>query len=110
MNAGIGVGLAVGAIGHRPPPDARRRADPLRRCPSSASSRCSRPLGSTVNGAHSWIVIGGGFSLQPSEFVKIAIIIGMAMVLSARVDAGDQVHPDHRTVMQSLGLAVAADR
>ncbi len=23
------------------------------------------PLGSTVNGAHSWIVLGGGFSLQP---------------------------------------------
>jgi rod shape determining protein RodA len=64
------------------------------------------PLGSTVNGAHSWIVIGGGFSLQPSEFVKIAIIIGMAMVLSARVDAGDKPHPDHRTVVQALALAL----
>jgi rod shape determining protein RodA len=64
------------------------------------------PLGSTVNGAHAWIVIGGGFSLQPSEFVKVALIIGMAMVLSARVDAGDKAHPDQRTVLQALGLAV----
>ncbi len=28
------------------------------------------------------------------------------MILSARVDAGDRLHPDHRTVLQSLGLAI----
>ncbi|MFJ2112218.1 MULTISPECIES: rod shape-determining protein RodA [unclassified Streptomyces] len=64
------------------------------------------PLGATINGAHSWIVVGGGFTIQPSEFVKITIILGMAMVLAARVDAGDQLHPDHRTVAKSLVLAV----
>ena len=63
------------------------------------------PLGQTVNGAHAWIVIGGGFSLQPSEFTKITIILGMAMILASRVDAGDQAHPDHRTVAKSLGVA-----
>ena len=63
------------------------------------------PLGATINGAHAWIVIGGGFSLQPSEFVKITIILGMAMLLAARVDAGDKPIPDHRTVLQALGLA-----
>ena len=105
MNAGIGVGLAIGAmaIGHR----RMRGVVPFFYVLSILGILAVlSPLGSTVNGAHSWIVIGGGFSLQPSEFVKIAIIIGMAMVLSARVDAGDQVHPDHRTVMQSLGLAM----
>ncbi len=40
-----------------------------------------------------------------SEFTKITIILGMAMLLAARVDAGDQVHPDHRTVAKALGLA-----
>jgi rod shape determining protein RodA len=29
----------------------------------------------------------------------------MAVVLSARVDAGDREHPDHRTVLQALALA-----
>ncbi|WJV48722.1 rod shape-determining protein RodA [Streptomyces flavofungini] len=62
------------------------------------------PLGATINGAHAWIVIAG-FSLQPSEFVKITIILGMAMLLAARVDAGDKDRPDHRTVVQALGLA-----
>ncbi|GGQ20454.1 rod shape-determining protein RodA [Streptomyces roseolilacinus] len=64
------------------------------------------PLGATINGAHAWIVLGGGFSLQPSEFVKVTIILGMAMLLAARVDAGDQLHPDHRTVAKSLVIAV----
>ncbi len=104
MNAGIGLGLAIGAmaIGH----GRMRGIVPFFYVLSIIGILAVlSPLGSTVNGAHSWIVIGGGFSLQPSEFVKIAIIIGMAMVLSARVDAGDQAHPDHRTVMQSLALA-----
>lgn len=104
MNAGIGAGLAIGvvAIGHR-----RMRGIVLFYYVLAILGILAvlSPLGSTVNGAHSWIIIGGGFSLQPSEFVKIAIILGMAMVLSARVDAGDREHPDHRTVLQSLGLA-----
>ncbi|MEZ0096092.1 rod shape-determining protein RodA [Streptacidiphilus sp. EB129] len=63
------------------------------------------PLGSTVNGAHSWIVLGGGFSVQPSEFCKIAIILGMATLLSARVDAGERPVPDGRSIVQALALA-----
>jgi rod shape determining protein RodA len=63
------------------------------------------PLGSTVNGAHSWIVLGGGFSVQPSEFCKIAIILGMATLLSARVDAGEQPYPQGKAIVQALGLA-----
>lgn len=104
MNAGIGLGLAVGAmaIGHH----RMRSVVPFFYALSILGILAVlSPLGSTVNGAHAWIVIGGGFSLQPSEFVKVAIIIGMAMVLSARVDAGDKEHPDHRTVLQSLAIA-----
>ncbi|MEE4541999.1 rod shape-determining protein RodA [Streptomyces sp. V4-01] len=105
MNAGIGFGLAAGAvaIGHR----RMRTIVPFLYALSILGILAVlSPLGSTVNGAHAWIVIGGGFSIQPSEFVKVALIIGMAMVLSARVDAGDKAHPDHRTVLQAIGLAV----
>jgi rod shape determining protein RodA len=41
-------------------------------------------IGSTINGAHSWIVIGGGFQLQPSEFAKVALVLVMAMVIAER--------------------------
>ncbi|MEU0807793.1 rod shape-determining protein RodA [Streptomyces sp. NPDC005970] len=104
MNTGIGLVLAVGTIwlGHR----TLRGAVPVLYALSVILVLAVlTPLGSTINGAHAWIVIGGGFSLQPSEFAKITIILGMAMLLAARVDAGDRVNPDHRTVVQALGLA-----
>jgi rod shape determining protein RodA len=104
MNTGIGFALMIGTVwvGHR----TLRTAVPLLYGASLfLILLVLTPLGSTVNGAHSWIVIGGGFSLQPSEFVKITIILGMAMLLAARVDAGDKPYPDHRTVLQALGLA-----
>lgn len=63
------------------------------------------PLGTTINGSRAWLDLGGGFTVQPAEFTKITIILGMAMILAARVDAGDRRHPDHRTVVQALGMA-----
>ncbi|MFC0597521.1 rod shape-determining protein RodA [Streptomyces palmae] len=104
LNTGIGIGLAVATIwlGHR----TLRGAVPILYGLSILLLlTVLTPLGSTINGAHSWIVIGGGFSVQPSEFAKITIILGMAMLLAAKVDAGDREHPDHRTVVQALGLA-----
>ena len=41
-------------------------------------------VGTTINGAHSWIVIGGGMQLQPSEFAKVALVVGMAMLIAER--------------------------
>ena len=47
-------------------------------------------LGSEVNGSKAWISLPGGFQLQPAELAKIAIIVGIAMILSDR----DQVDKD----------------
>ncbi|MFE1438949.1 rod shape-determining protein RodA [Streptomyces sp. NPDC058739] len=104
MNTGIGFALMLGTVwlGHR---TLRTAVPVLYGASVFLILLVLTPLGSTVNGAHSWIVLGGGFSLQPSEFVKITIILGMAMLLAARVDAGDKPYPDHRTVLQALGLA-----
>ncbi|MEU9984627.1 rod shape-determining protein RodA [Streptomyces sp. NPDC050856] len=105
LNTGIGLTLMVGTIwlGHR---TLRGAVPVLYGISVILVLLVLTPLGATINGAHAWIVIGGGFSLQPSEFVKITIILGMAMILAARVDAGDLLHPDHRTVAKSLGVAV----
>ncbi|HSU73763.1 MAG TPA: rod shape-determining protein RodA [Terrabacter sp.] len=46
------------------------------------------PLGSTVNGSRSWIRLPGGFSLQPSELMKVALAIGLAMLLAERAERG----------------------
>ncbi|MFF9863889.1 rod shape-determining protein RodA [Streptomyces sp. NPDC013953] len=105
LNSGIGFALMIGTIwlGHR---TLRGAVPVLYGISVVLVLLVLTPLGATINGAHAWIVIGGGFSLQPSEFVKITIILGMAMLLAAKVDAGDQLHPDHRTVAKSLGIAV----
>jgi len=54
--------------------------------------------GETINGSRSWLNLGG-LSIQPSEFAKLAVVVGMALVLAertegrwrARVGAGDVV-------------------
>ena len=51
------------------------------------------PLGSTINGAHSWIVLPAGFQVQPAEFAKVAIVVGMAMLLGEKRD-GESVPRD----------------
>ncbi|MFI7098714.1 rod shape-determining protein RodA [Streptomyces sp. NPDC050161] len=104
LNTGIGIALAAGTIwlGHR----TLRGAIPVLYGLSVVLALLVlTPLGSTINGSRSWLAIPGGFSLQPAEFAKITIALGMAMILAARVDAGDRPHPDHRTVVQALGLA-----
>lgn len=44
------------------------------------------PLGVTINGAQAWISLPGGFSIQPSEFMKVALCVGLAMLLAERRD------------------------
>ncbi|GGY63726.1 rod shape-determining protein RodA [Streptomyces olivaceoviridis] len=103
MNLGIGIALMIGTVwlGHR----ALRNAVPILYGLSVLLALVVlTPLGATINGQRNWLVIGG-FSLQPAEFLKVSIILGMAMLLAARVDAGDKPYPDHRTVFQSLCLA-----
>lgn len=60
-------------------------------------------LGSTVNGARSWIAFPGGFQIQPAELAKISIIVGMALILAERVAGEDE--PTDKQVLQALGVA-----
>ncbi|MEN3582884.1 MULTISPECIES: rod shape-determining protein RodA [unclassified Streptomyces] len=105
LNTGIGIALMIGTVwlGHR---TLRTAVPVLYGASVLLVLLVLTPLGTTINGAHSWIKLPGGFSLQPSEFTKVTIILGMAMLLAARVDAGDKPYPGQRTVLQALGLAV----
>lgn len=60
-------------------------------------------VGSTVNGARAWISLPGGFQIQPAELAKIAIIVGISMVLSERVH--DREEPTHKDVARALAIA-----
>jgi rod shape determining protein RodA len=54
------------------------------------------PVGSTINGSRSWIELPGGFSVQPSELAKVALCIGLAMILAEGRDRDRP--PSHRDV------------
>ena len=42
-------------------------------------------MGSTVHGSRSWLQLGG-MSIQPSEFAKLAVVIGMALWVAERAE------------------------
>jgi rod shape determining protein RodA len=59
------------------------------------------PLGATINGARSWIVLGAGFQVEPSEFAKVTLILVLALVL------GELREGDHAPRGRDLALAIA---
>ncbi len=42
-------------------------------------------MGTTINGSRSWLMLAG-LSIQPSEFAKLAVVIGMALVVAERAE------------------------
>ncbi|WP_240311631.1 rod shape-determining protein RodA [Nocardioides houyundeii] len=42
-------------------------------------------MGSTINGSRSWLSLGG-LSVQPAEFAKLAVVIGMALLVAERTE------------------------
>jgi rod shape determining protein RodA len=61
------------------------------------------PLGSIVNGARSWISIGAGFQVEPSELAKLSVIVVSAMLLSEFRPG--ETRPGTRAIMLTVGLA-----
>ncbi|MCX6460951.1 MAG: rod shape-determining protein RodA [Actinobacteria bacterium] len=61
-------------------------------------------VGVEIAGAKAWIRLPGGFTLQPSEFAKVAIILALAFILGEKRNAQDE--PRGGDVV--LALAVAA--
>ncbi len=96
VNVALGLGLlaAVFLTDHR----WVRIAAPVVYLASIAGLVLVLTVGVTVNGSRSWVQVGG-MSIQPSEFAKLAVVIGMALVLAERtegrwrprVSAGDVV-------------------
>ena len=60
-------------------------------------------LGTRIAGARAWIALPGGFTFQPSEFSKLAVILMIAVLLSERRDIEDE--PINRDVLLALGAA-----
>jgi len=62
-------------------------------------------MGSTINGSRSWIVLAG-MSIQPAEFAKLSVVIGMALVVAERTESSwRQREVRHLDVLGMLAVA-----
>jgi len=61
-------------------------------------------MGSTINGSRSWLRVAG-MSVQPSELAKLAVVIGMALVLAERSSARWQRRVGTVDVLLMLAIA-----
>jgi rod shape determining protein RodA len=100
LAVGLVIGLLFAVVDYR----MLRAYAPLIYVASCAGLVAVLLVGQTINGAHSWIVIGGGFQVQPSEFAKVALVVGMAVLLAER---RTQEHAS-RSADVPLVLALAA--
>ena len=101
LNLVLGLALcwAVSRLGHR----AIRRYTPILYAASVLGLvLVLSPLGTTINGAQAWIRLPSGFTIQPSEFAKVAIIVGVALVLA---DRSSSEGPDLPTLVRALAIA-----
>jgi len=63
------------------------------------------PVGATVNGSHSRIVLGGGFQVQPSEFAKVGLVVLLAMILGEPREG--ELHGGSGPQPKDIALALA---
>jgi rod shape determining protein RodA len=83
VNIAIGVvlGVMVAATDHR----WVRILAPLVYVASVVGLVLVLAMGSTINGSRSWIQLGS-MSVQPAEFAKLAVVIGMALLVAERTE------------------------
>lgn len=60
-------------------------------------------VGTRVNGIRAWIALPAGFTLQPAEFTKIAVVVIISFLLGELRDP--QKGPSIKEVLQVFGLA-----
>ena len=102
VNIGIGLGLllSVVALDHR----WVRIVAPLVYLLSVSGLVLVLLVGSTINGSRSWLYVGS-LSIQPSELAKLAVVIGMALVLAERADGRGRRRVGTTEVLLMLGIA-----
>jgi rod shape determining protein RodA len=83
VNIAIGVvlGVMVAATDHR----WVRILAPLVYVASVVGLLLVLAMGTTINGSRSWIQLGG-MSIQPAEFAKLAVVIGMGLLVAERTE------------------------
>jgi rod shape determining protein RodA len=102
INAVLAAGLMVGAS--RLNARMLRRTGPVLYVGGVLGLLLVLAAGVTINGAHAWIRLGGGFEIQPSEFMKLGLVIGMSVLFVQRARDREELPPTTADVALALGL------
>ena len=62
-------------------------------------------VGAVINGSRSWIYLGG-MSIQPAEFAKLAVIVGMALWVAEKTEVRTGTGLRDLDVLQTLSIGV----
>jgi len=107
--ANVGIGVALVVIAARLDARRLRLLGPVLYVASLLGLLAVFAVGATINGAHAWILLPGGLQLQPSEFMKLGLVAGLAVMLSQRMGASASAsasasRPATRDIVLAVGL------
>lgn len=80
----LGIGLVLLFAASRLRGRMLRRAGPVLYLAGLCGLLLVLVAGVTINGARAWIELGAGFEIQPSEFMKLGVIVGLAAMFTYR--------------------------
>ena len=82
----VAIGLVLGAVVFFTDRRWVRILAPLVYLGSIAGLFLVLAMGTTINGSRSWLMLGG-LSIQPAEFAKLAVVVGMALAVAERTES-----------------------
>lgn len=104
INITVGAGLAIGAtmISY----ETMRAYAPFVYGAGILGLMAVLVIGIEHSDAKSWIRVGAGFEIQPSEFAKVALVVMLATILGERREGEPLDDPAPRRVLAAVGLSV----
>ena len=104
INIGIAAGLAV--LASRLNVRMLRLSGPIIYVAGIVGLLAVFAVGVTINGAHAWIKLAPGFEVQPSELMKLGMIVGIAVLFGQRARDREHLPPTTGDVLLVL-VAIA---
>jgi len=100
----VAIGLVLGALVFFTDRRWVRILAPLVYLGSIAGLFLVLAMGTTINGSRSWLMLGG-LSIQPAEFAKLAVVVGMALVVAERTESSRRRRVGNAEVVLMLLIA-----
>ena len=102
--ANIGIGLTLAVLAARVDVRRLRIIGPVLYGASLLGLLAVFAFGRTINGAHAWLALPGGMQLQPAEFMKLGVIVGMATLFAERAAKRHSERPTTLDVLIAIVL------